>query len=123
MTQPQGKLLRDQERALYAYQQVASVLDAHRDDYETALQTFSGTLVRSGLAAAMAALERIRKRNGTQALLQHLAGASIPGLEGTAADQLAGRVRGLDVDAYMLATREILRLTVWFRRAAQAEFE
>jgi len=122
VTAPQPKL-RDQERALYAYRQVASVRSSDRDDYETALQTFSGTLVRSGLAAAMAALERIRKRHGSQALLRHLAGASIPRLEGTAADQLAGRVRGLDVDAYMLATREILRLTAWFRRAAQAEFE
>jgi hypothetical protein len=68
-------------------------------------------------------LERISKRQGTQAFVQHLAGASIPGLEGTPADQLAGRVRGLDIEAYMLATREILRLTAWFRRAFQAEFE
>lgn len=123
MTQPQGKLLRDQERALYAYQQVASVPSPDRDDYEIALQTFSGALVRSGLAAAMAALERIKKRKGTEAFLQHLARATVPGLEGRATDQLARRVRGLDVDAYMLATREILRLTAWFRRAVQAEFE
>lgn len=123
MTQPQGKLLRDQERALYAYQQVASVPSPDRDDYKIALQTFSGALVRSGLAAAMAALERIKNLKETQVFLEHLAGASVPGLEGTAADQLAGRVRGLDVDAYMLVTREILRLTAWFRRAVQAEFE
>lgn len=124
MTQPQPKLLRDQERAIYAYRQVAtSVGDADRDDYETALQTFTGTLVRSGLAAAMAALERIRKRQGTQTFLTHLAGAGIPGLEATAWDTLGGAVRALDLDRYMLATREILRLTAWFRRAVQAKFE
>lgn len=74
-------------------------------------------------AAAVAALERIRKRQGTEAFLKHLAGAGIPGLEATAWDKLGGRMRDLDLDAYMLATRETLRLTAWFRRAVQAEFE
>ncbi|MBK8175233.1 MAG: type III-B CRISPR module-associated protein Cmr5 [Rhodospirillales bacterium] len=114
--------MRDQERVLYAYKQVAGVQDC-RDDYEIALQTFTGTLVRSGLAAAMAALERIRKREGTKLLLDHLAGAGIPGLEGTAGQRLAGKVRELDLDGYMLATREMFRLAAWFRRAVQAEFE
>lgn len=123
MTEPKSPVRRDQHRAVYAYQRVADVPKADRDDYEIALQTFAGTLVRSGLAAAIAALERIRKRQGTEAFLKHLAEAKIPGLEATKWDELGGRVRALDLDRYMLATREILRLTAWFRRAVQAEFD
>jgi CRISPR-associated protein Cmr5 len=120
----QPKLLRDQERALYAYQQVASVPSDDQGDYEIALQTFSGALVRSGLAAAIAALERIQKRKGTKEFLKHLAGAGIPGLANNVSwDTLGDAVRGLDLDRYMLATREILRLVAWFRRAVQAKFD
>jgi len=31
-------------------------------------------------------------------------------------------VRGLDVDGYIIATREILQLATWLKRAAQATF-
>lgn len=56
-------------------------------------------------------------------LLGHLASAGIPGLENATAQNLAERVRGLDTDSYMMATRELLQVATWLKRAVQATFE
>jgi CRISPR-associated protein Cmr5 len=47
----------------------------------------------------------------------------VPGLEGATANDLSRRVTTLDADAYMIATREMLQVAVWLKRAVQATFE
>jgi len=117
-----GLLLRDQRRALKAYECVAHVPRDKHDDYKTAVNALAANILRSGLAAAMAALERLGDRGKT--LLSHLDAADVPGLEGATEDDLPARVRQLDdVDAYMIATREMLEVVAWLKRAAQAMFE
>ncbi len=65
---------------------------------------------------------RLPRFSGSELLLGHLAAAGVPGLEGAAANDVAKRVRELDADAYMIATRETLQVAVWLKRAVQATF-
>jgi CRISPR-associated protein Cmr5 len=112
--------LRQQIWALHAYRSVESVpAGPKRNDYGVAVNDLGADVLRGGLAAAMAALERKRERGG-ELLLQHLAEAGITGLEGANGKNLPDQVRSLDLDTYLLATREILQLATWFRRALQA---
>ncbi|HZV49120.1 MAG TPA: type III-B CRISPR module-associated protein Cmr5 [Candidatus Dormibacteraeota bacterium] len=115
---PSQPRLRQQMWALHAYESVRSVT-GNRTDYEIAVNDLGADVLRSGLAAAMAALERKRDRGGGL-LLKHLADAKISGLADATAQDLPDRVRRLDLDAYLLATREVLQLATWFRRAVQA---
>ncbi len=110
--------LRDQRWAFYAYEAVASVRDDQRTDYKIAINDFGANILRSGLSAALAAIERLGTR--AELVLDHLARAEVAGLEGATARDLPSRVRRLDVDAYMLATREMLRVAAWLKRATQA---
>ncbi|HXF54793.1 MAG TPA: type III-B CRISPR module-associated protein Cmr5 [Hyphomicrobiaceae bacterium] len=116
-------VLRDQRRALHAYEAVARV-PQHKhaqDDYRIAVNDLGANILRSGLCAALAAVQRLGDRG--RPLLAHLASANIPGLEDTDAENLARRVRELDSEAYMIATRETLRVAVWLKRAVQATFQ
>jgi CRISPR-associated protein Cmr5 len=113
-------LLRDQQRALHAYEAAGKVGKDQRDDYKVAVNNLGANILRSGLCAALAAVQRLGKRG--ELLLGHLATAGVPGLEGTAAGDLARRVRGLDADSYMIATREMLQVATWLKRAVQATF-
>lgn len=113
-------LLRDQRRALHAYESVGQVPKAQRKDYEIAVNDLGANILRSGLCAAIAAVQRLGNRGDL--LLGHLAAAAVPGLEEAAANDVARRVRELDADAYMIATREMLHVAVWFKRAVQATF-
>ena len=112
--------LRDQRRALHAYESVDTVPKAQRKDYEIAVNDLGANILRNGLCAAIAAVQRLGHRGDR--LLEHLAAADVPGLEGVAAEDLAARVRELDADAYMIATREMLEVAVWLKRAVQATF-
>lgn len=116
-------LFRDQRRALYAYEAVSQVPKDRqtRKDYKIAVNDLGANILRSGLCAALAAVQRLGDRGNL--LLAHLAGADIPGLTGTSAQDLPGRVRELDADAYMIATREMLQIATWLKRAVQATFE
>lgn len=114
-------LLRDQRRALHAYEAAGKVPADRRRDYKIAVNDLGANILRSGLAAAMAGLERLGERG--KLLLEHLAGAGIYGLDGATRDTLPNRVRALDVDSYILATREMLKVAAWLKRAAQATFE
>lgn len=116
----QEALLRDQQRAIHAYEAVAKVPKALQDDYKIAVNDLGANILRSGLCAAIAAVQRLGER-GTL-LFDHLASAGVPGLEGVTADHFAKRVRELDADAYMIATRELLKVAVWLKRAVQATF-
>jgi len=110
---------RDQERALHAYEVVKTVPKEKQNDYEIAVNDLGANILRSGLCAAIAAVQRLGDRG--RPVLDHLAQANVPGLEGATQD-LARRVRELDTEAYMMATREMLRVTMWLKRAMQATF-
>jgi CRISPR-associated protein Cmr5 len=120
MSATQKPLLRDQRRALHAYESVGSVPKAEQNDYKVAVNDLGANILRSGLCAAIAAIQRLGGRG--ELLLGHLAAAGVPGLEGATANDLAKRVRALDADAYMVATREMLQVAVWLKRAVQATF-
>lgn len=114
-------MLRDQQRALHAYDAVATVQRGQQKDYELAVNDLGANILRSGLCAAIASVQRLGSRGDV--LLAHLASASIPGLEQATAQNLAQRVRELDADSYMMATRELLQVATWLKRAVQATFE
>lgn len=127
MTAP--KLYRDQVRALHAYQSVQQAVDTlvtkhgdQRNDYRIAVDDLGIHVRRLGLAAALSQIEaESRKHPGPSTLLlDHLGKAGITGLVGTNATTIANRARGLDVNDYMLATRELLQVATWFRRAVQS---
>jgi CRISPR-associated protein Cmr5 len=115
--------VRDQRRALHAYEAVAAVAKLPTEqqrDYKIAVNDLGANILRSGLCAAIAAVQRLGDRG--KLLLDHLAAAGVPGLEGVAAHAIARHVRELDTDAYMIATREMLQVAVWLKRAVQATF-
>lgn len=116
-----GTHTRDQRRALQAYQAVAGVPKEKHKDYQSVINDLGANILRSGLAAAMAALERRGDHGKT--VLDHLARAGVPGLDGAKENTLPDCVRRLDVDAYMIATREMIAVATWLKRAAQATFQ
>lgn len=118
---PKRPLLRDQQRALHAYHAVESVPSESRENYKIAVNDLGANILRSGLCAAIAAVQR--RRDGGNILLGHLASAGVPGLEGATAQDLAQRVRELDAESYMIATRDFLKVASWLKRAVQATFE
>jgi len=113
--------LRDQQRALHAYNAVLMVQRQQQKDYEIAVNDLGANILRSGLCAAIASVQRLGSRGDL--LLGHLASAGVPGLENATAQNLAQRVRELDADSYMIATRELLEVATWLKRAVQATFE
>lgn len=118
----------DQQRAIYAYERVREVPPAERDDYESAVLALGVNVLRGGLCGALATLQRDRERPSIQLLFQHLARAGIPGLAedaelGPPEQALPEQARNLKADGYMLATRELLLVIQWFKRAAQAVFQ
>ena len=128
------QLSRDQRRALFAYRSVARIGDDQKKDYKIAVGALGGNILRSGLAAAMAGLERRKKEGGSpDTLLSHLVEAGIPGLvqpgapgvlgQPLSADNLPDKIRHLETSDYILATREALQVVLWLKRAVQAKFE
>lgn len=119
---------RQQERALHAYERVGDVPQQERKAYATHVHTLGSAVLRNGLAAALAFLEReleAEKQKPARPagrLLGDLARAQLVGLTPTTGAQLPAAVRQLEMDAYMLVTRELLQTLVWFRRAVQATF-
>ncbi len=113
-------VLRDQARARFAYERVAAVRDTDRKDYQNAVLALGAGILRVGLLAALAEVQRTGDRG--QRLLDDLAEAGIPGLGARGGAELVRKVRQLDVDAYMVATRETLAVVAWLRRACQATF-
>ena len=116
--------MRSQRLAFHAYECVRKVAEADPKgkEYKIAVNDLAANILRVGLSAALAVLERQRGERGG-ILLEQLASANVAGLEGASRDNLAERIRQLDVDAYMIATREMLQLAAWLKRAAQATFE
>lgn len=114
-------LRKDQARALNAYAWAQRAKEtSHLPDYEIAVQSFTAALLQSGLAVAVAVLERSQDREGFKQLLAHLAGHPAPGLSPSATAPWPDRVRKLDLPHYMQATRELIALLAWLRRACRA---
>lgn len=116
----QKPLIRSQQRALHAYDSVAKVPKGQQKDYQIAVNDLGANILKSGLCAAMSSVQRLGSRGAL--LLGHLAAAGVPGLEKATARDIAVRVRELDTGAYMIATREMLQVAFWLKRAAQATF-
>lgn len=117
---------RDQQRAIFAYERVKQVPLDQRDAYRNHLRNLGPLVMRCGLVMALAVLQRDKKDEDVKRLFEHLAQAGIPGLEAEsdrAADQLGERARQLDLEGTMIATRELLKVAVWLKRAAEASFE
>ncbi|HWN67639.1 MAG TPA: type III-B CRISPR module-associated protein Cmr5 [Haliangium sp.] len=111
---------RDQARAQHAYgclDSFARAQPGHLDKYASLVNGFGATVMRNGLVAALAFARR-RNDPAAKAFLEHLSEARIPGLANK--NDLLQAVIALDVDDYLVATREVLALAVWFRRAMQA---
>lgn len=117
-------VLRDQARARHAYACVAKVPVDQRGDYKIAVNAFGAHVIRSGLCAAIAWLQR-RDTNAAGLFLGHLDAAGIRGLpsnSGKSAATFVEKVHAVEAADYMIATRDTLALVVWFRRAVQALF-
>ncbi|HVK63131.1 MAG TPA: type III-B CRISPR module-associated protein Cmr5 [Polyangium sp.] len=112
---------RDQERALHAYARVKAAVDAGmKDDYKVLVHGLAPTVQRNGLAAAIAFIEREKGRTkAAERFLGDLA-ALLPHLGESTGETLPGAIRKLEVTEYMIVTREVLKLAIWFRRAVQA---
>ncbi len=115
---------RDQERARHAYACVGKVSESdrqsYRQDYRIAVMDLGSSVRRLGLAGATALIEQdARKLDAASSLLEHLSQARVSGLEGSTGRTLPADIRALDFQSYMLATREILHITTWFKRAVQ----
>jgi CRISPR-associated protein (Cas_Cmr5) len=112
----------DQQRALAAYGWAAAASkENHLVEYQIAVQSFAAALLRSGFAAAVAVLERNKTRAGFERLLGNLSDWPLSGIGKITASEWPAKVRGLDsVTEYMLATRELILLLGWLRRACRA---
>ena len=121
---------KDQERALTAFKWAQSAVDVKEiEGYETAVQTFAATLIRSGLAVAVSVLQRdagTGKDSGpgkeSRRLLVDLAFRYSPA-EGqpVGADAWPAAMRAEpDTATYMMRTREMVAFLTWLRRACRA---
>jgi CRISPR/Cas system CMR-associated protein Cmr5 small subunit len=113
---------RDQERAIHAYRAVEEITEpAKRDAFKRIARRFGADVLRLGLAAALAVLER---DNGGQGYLKALATAQITYWPGDSAKKFPAWVRNLEkATEYMLVTREVLKIAQWLKRAAEASFD
>jgi len=120
-------MTRDQLRAQRAFAAVQRVADGPPDvgkEYKTAVFTLGTNVMRSGLVAALSFIQRQPKKAAQKQLMADLAVASIPGLACSEGEdpmvKLPDLARNLDLESYMLATREILKVAQWMKRAVQA---
>jgi CRISPR-associated protein Cmr5 len=114
-------ITRDQQRARHAYQCVGQVQN-NREDYKIIVHDFGANIIRSGLVAAISFIERNKNTQVVELFFQHLATASIPNIPNNGS-QLPNKIRDLELEQYILVTREILKILVWFKRATQAIFD
>ncbi len=111
---------RDQVRACHAYacvDRARAMSSKSQQSYRSQVNDLGATIMRNGLVAALAFVSR-RGDEAAIALLGDLAGYDTHGLgRQDNGEALAAAVCTLDVDRYMLATRDLLALAVWLRRA------
>ena len=117
----------EQQRIQVAYDATRAYLQAqpgpaNKKNWKTAVMSFGSEVQRCGLLQAIAFLARDEseevagKIQGT--MRDHLIQRGM--LASDAHANLLQAVSALDVLDYMLVTREVLALALWFRRSAQA---
>ncbi len=111
----------DQRRAYHAYSCVSQVAAGDLKEYKILVNGLGPNIIRSGLVAALAFLQRYRSAAVKEKFAHHIA-SGLPEEWETPhdLDGLIAYVRVVDNMQYMLITREIMRLTLWFKRAIQA---
>jgi CRISPR-associated protein Cmr5 len=97
------------------------VPDEERKDYDIAVSDLGADILRSALYAALADVQRLGGRGKLP--FAYLAAANVASLDGATAADLAKRVRTMEVDAYMIAAREMLEAVKWLTRVVQAKLE
>lgn len=121
-------LMREQQRALWAYNLARKIKTEHSEDVHTAFKITANRLgahiMREGLASTLAFLLRDGQgghQAAVSALLQALSQADLPCLEKVKeGKKLPFEILELDAVSYMLVTREMLKLALWLKRANQA---
>jgi len=114
------KPTRDQARAAHAYEVVGSLREGDIKNFKIVVNSFGATVLKGGLCAAVAWAQRYPDKQAGERLLAALGEAGLAGVGQVKARDLPGRIRGLDPESYMLATRDAVAAIVWFRRAVQA---
>lgn len=116
---------RDQIRARLAFEQAREAAGKDfKKSYRSWANSLGAFLMRDGLAATVAFLERdeAKKDKAASLLLKHLDDTAkklaIPGLQG--GERLGDKVRAMAAREYMLTSREMLRVALWMKRAVQA---
>lgn len=125
MDKEQPKVMtRDQVRAAHAYECVGPIKEKDkklREEYKNLVHDLGANLLRSGMSVAIATVEReALKRDVAKLLLDHLGRAGIPAIGKVDNSTIGGKVRELELPEYLLASREMLRVVAWLRRAVQA---
>lgn len=113
-------LNRDQERAQHAYKRVAEIPPMQLKEYKVFVNGLGPNIIRSGLVAAVAFIQRNRSDLRDQFASDIASGLPTQWKVPLNLPGLAEHVRQVPHDQYMLLTREILRLSLWFKRAVQA---
>jgi hypothetical protein len=97
------------------------VPEKKRKGYEIAVNDLGAKTLSSGLCRPLAAVQRPGKRG--ELLFRQLVAMRVPGLAGATANDLTRRLgEQLVSDADMPATREMLQVSMWLKRAVQARF-
>lgn len=109
---------REQGRAAWAYEAVSG---AHADRatwsrYQGVVMGLPVVILRCGLVGALAWLHR--QNDAGKEVRRQLGTAKVPGLVG-GPEELLPRACALPLGPYMVATREVLKLAGWLKRAAQ----
>lgn len=112
----------EQHRMKVAWDAVAAV-GGRWEDWKPAAMSFGANVQRCGLLQAVVFLLRDHADVAkllTEPTRDHLIARQM--LDADAADRsLLDALRALDGDRAMLVTREVLALSIWIRRATQAE--
>jgi len=114
------KATRDQARAAHAYDVVGKLEKDDIKNFKIVVNGFGTTVLRGGLCAAIAWVQRYHDPKASDRLLDALASAGIAGVGRVPPPDFPKKLRGLPPADYMLATRDALAAIVWFRRAVQA---
>ena len=101
--------IRDQDRARQAYTDVSGVPPNQRPGYKIAVNSFGTYVLREGLAAALAWIERDKNEEAKVRLIEHLAHTNLRVI-GPVKDWQAfcKQARAVPASEFMLATRDLL---------------
>lgn len=101
-----------------------AVAEAQFKAWKTAAMSFGSEVQRCGLLQAVAFLHRGQDKDAamrlTECIRDHLIKVRIL-VPDEPASPLLTILRGVSTDEYMMATREVLALSLWLRRATQAQ--